>query len=37
MATVSDTIPDGLRHEVDAALAWWNREQPVELPLLRSQ
>lgn len=27
MATVSETIPDALRPEVDAALAWFNRDQ----------
>lgn len=29
MATVSETIPSDLQPDVDAALAWFNREQPI--------
>ena len=30
MATVSETIPDLLQPEVDAALTWWNKTQTDE-------
>ena len=30
MTTVRETIPDGLQPEVDAALAWFNRQEEVE-------
>ncbi len=29
MTTVQETIPEGLRHDVDAALAWFNRGEDV--------
>jgi hypothetical protein len=29
MTTVEKTIPEGLRPDVEATLAWWNREQDV--------
>ena len=29
MPTVSETIPAALQADVDAALAWFNREQPI--------
>jgi hypothetical protein len=29
MSTVSETIPEALRPDVDAALEWFNRDQPV--------
>ncbi len=29
MATVSETIPSALQHDVDAALEWFNRDQAI--------
>jgi hypothetical protein len=29
MTTVEETIPEGLRHNVDAVLAWFNRREDV--------
>ena len=29
MTTVQETIPEGLRHDVEAALAWFNRREDV--------